>query len=396
MRKSIPLSFSPAAQQIQTLLHSWYLDAVLIPFGATRLIYLLIAWFAKYYLAFDHYYVARGYFLTPYPLLDIWCRWDSAHYFSIITQGYTPSADLTKISSNVAFFPLYPYLAKSISWVLPSLHVPLSLYIAVGLLISNVSFLIAAGLLYRLIVRHVADEAVARHTLLLVFAFPTSFIFSCFYTESLFLVLALASLTLALEHRWLWACLAAGLLSVTRFQGILIAVPLVWIYLQSIQWNLRRLRPDFLSMALIPLPVGLYFLSLYPLTGSLWSPLLAEQAWGRNGNLLTNLIGVFQPGGIMVNQVDAVVAALFVGITLWGVWKLTPRYLGVYALLLTVVPISSGLIGSFTRYAVVVFPAFISLAMLLKRRSLEMSVLALFMALQAVYFLGWVNYYWID
>ncbi len=394
MDKSASAFLASLTQRSQTLVRSWYWDAVLVPFAITRLIYLLIAWFATYYVAFDHLYVERGFFLTPYRLLDIWCRWDSLNYFSIITGGYVPSANLVRLPSNVAFFPLYPYLVKSIGWILP--HTPLSLYVAFGLLISNLSFLVGAGLLYKLVADRIGDETMARRTLLLLFAFPTSFIFSCFYTESLFFMLSLASLTLALSHKWFWACAAAGLLSATRPPGILIGIPLLWIYLDTCGWSLGKLRPSLAWTAIIPVPIVLHFISLYPQTGSWWAPLLAQQAWGRGTNLLANLAKIFQSTGQQTAQIDAIAAGLFLGIALIGVWRQSARYLAVYGLLQTLLPITTGTTYSFARLAVTVFPAFIILARLLKRRSVEWAVLAVFFAFQAVYFLGWVNYYWID
>jgi hypothetical protein len=396
MARSFQQTTSPVVQHAKALLQPWVWESVLVPFAASRIIYLMVAWFASYYPTSGGTDLALGYNFTQHPLLDMWFRWDSVHYFSIVLNGYTPSADLARIYSNVAFFPLYPYLVKSIGWILPWVHIPNHLYLLIGLLISNASFLVAAGLLYKLVAEYVADETVARCTLLLVFAFPTSFFFSSFYPESLSLMLALAAVLLALKEKWLLACIAAGLAGVTRPQGILIAIPLAWIYLQSIGWDLRKVRPNLAWFALIPAPLALHFVSLYPSTGSLWAPILAEQAWGRGGDLLARMAAAFQPGAIRPFMVDYIAAAVFLGLALATAWKRLPGYLSAYLLIMILLPLATGKADSFMRFAVTIFPLFILLARLLQRRALEMSVLALFIAFQATYFLGWINFFWID
>ena len=64
-------------------------------------------------------YSSRGWMLSPHFLIDIWTRWDSKWYLSIAENGYTPAADLSSTISNVAFFPLYPYLIKFFNLLLP-------------------------------------------------------------------------------------------------------------------------------------------------------------------------------------------------------------------------------------------------------------------------------------
>jgi Gpi18-like mannosyltransferase len=64
-----------------------------------------------------------------------------------------------------------------------------------------------------------ADQKIAHLTILLLFIFPTSFFFSCFYTESLFLVLSVASYTLAYKHKWTLAGIATALLTLDPSAG---------------------------------------------------------------------------------------------------------------------------------------------------------------------------------
>ncbi len=393
------MKVNAAAERVRTAVQTWFGEAVLLPFVATRIIWVLVAWFARYFPTSDTFqrYVDQGGFLSNHYWLDIWTRWDSRWYMMIINGGYftEPVSILTTHRSNLPFFPLYPYLVKWITQLLPVERLQPGYYLTVGVLLSNLCFVIAAGFLYRLIADHLADETIARRTLLLIFVFPTSFIFSTFYPESLYLMLCVISLWLAYKGKWAAASLVAALLGVSRPQGILILLPLGLLYLQSVGWKLRGLRRDVAWMAVIPLPVVAHFVGLYPNTGTFLAPILAQGTWRGGGNIFseTAYLVNLQPS-LNVWQIDAIVWILFAVILLAGARRLRSWPMAVYALAQLILPVSTGTFMSFTRFAVVIFPIFIILAQMLKRRSLEMFCIAIFFAFQVLYFLGWVNYFW--
>ncbi len=393
-----PVFVKSITARAQSLAQAWYLDAVLVPFITTRLVWIMIAWFSRYFMGDPAYakYIERGWYLSPHYWLDIWSRWDGKWYLSIISNGYVTNRDITYYLSNLPFFPLYPYLVKTIGLIFPDPAHNQGAYLLYGLVLSNLFFLIAAGLLYKLVVDWIGDDTLARRTLLLLFAFPTSFIFSCFYPESLFLLLSVAAYSFALKRRWLLASLAGGLLAITRPQGVLIAVPLVWLYLSSRQWKLREIRLDSAWLGLIPVSIGLHLFALYQKTGFLFAPIVAQKAWERDGNLLSDTLTILQSPEMKTRQIDLLIWIVFLAVTLIAMWRLPSRSYGVYALLQIFLPVSSGSVFSFGRFALVIFPTFIMLARLLSRRSLAWMVTAIFFALQVIYFLGWVNYYWID
>ncbi len=168
--------------------HNWFWKSILFPFVVTRSLWVLVAYFAAgNYLPNPSYetYIKRGYFLTRIFPLDIFARWDSRWYFSIIKDGYQAPAHWGTSSSNMAFFPLYPYLVKSLGWF--GLDLPNGYYILFGLILSTLCFLASAVLLYRLITGPLGlRHATAQRALGLLFVFPASFFFSSFYPESLF------------------------------------------------------------------------------------------------------------------------------------------------------------------------------------------------------------------
>lgn len=374
-----------------------FCKVVLYPFIVTRLVWLLIGWFSSYFLphpSFDKY-IEQGWFLSPHFLIDMWCRWDAKWYLSIVEGGYSAPSDLTKYLSNVAFYPLYPYLIKGIAWLLPDVWVSRSVYLLIGLLISNLSFLAGGWLLYLLIEQVKKDDALAQRSLEFLFVFPTSFFFSCFYTESLFLLLSVAVVVAGLRRKWVIACGLAALATVTRPQGILIAVPLLWIYFAGCAWRFRQIRLDLVWVLLVPLSAALHFLGLYAVSGSYWAPVVAQKAWERGGGLWANLQGVFSTPTADVYKMDVFLWVLFVLLLLLGFRKISAGGMHIYTLLMLLIPVATGTFFSASRFLVVVFPIFILLAEWLKSGFWRWLILAVFFALQTLYFLGWVNYYWI-
>ncbi|MFN8473268.1 MAG: glycosyltransferase family 39 protein [Anaerolineae bacterium] len=181
--------------------------------------------------------------LRPYPgdlLLDGWVRADSMWYASIADKGYsaTPSGG----QLNTAFLPLYPLVTHVVRLIVPDTFIA-------GLVVSNVAFLLALIVLYKLILRHY-DTDVARRSLVLLAVFPFSLYFSAMYTESLFLLTVLLAFYFGERQRWLLAALAAAAASATRLVGIFTGVALVILYLESAAFQWRKVRPNIAWLAL--------------------------------------------------------------------------------------------------------------------------------------------------
>ena len=377
---------------------NWFWNVILFPFLTTRAILILVAYFASgNYLSNPSYlrYAKQGYFLTRIFLLDIFTRWDSKWYLSIIKTGYQASADLKTTYSNLAFFPLYPYLVKSVGWLGVSL--PDGFYIFLGLLLSNLCFLASAALLYRLTISSLGfDEDTARRTLTLLIVFPVSFFFSTFYPESLFLFLTLLSFTFALQEKWFWTGICAALLIVTKPTGIIPVFALAWFYMEKKQWKLQNIRPSILWFLLAPIALLFHFYNLYFVSGHPFAFLDAMTAWGGiQPSAYLNPFQNLRGPALDVFKIDLVLTILFFICSLYMLWKWPIKAYGVFALLMILLALSTGLLVSISRYLLVSFPIFILLGSKLKRREWFDMATAVFFALQVIYFAGWVNYYWI-
>ncbi|MDX2559636.1 glycosyltransferase family 39 protein [Streptomyces sp. TX20-6-3] len=136
-------------------------------------------------------------------------RWDSVWYVRIAENGYGYQATLPNgdVHPDLAFFPLLPALERGLSTVLP-----LDAATA-GLLVSWTAGLAAAWGVYRCGAHAFGTRA---GVLLAVLwgVYPTAFVQSMAYTETLFTAFAAWSLYAVLRGRWILAgalCVAAGL-----------------------------------------------------------------------------------------------------------------------------------------------------------------------------------------
>ena len=375
------------------------LPFILTIFIVSRIILLITAWFAGYYLPNPTYeqYTDRGWFLSPYQFIDIWSHWDGRWYLSIVTDGYTISENIQEIYSTVAFFPLFPLTVKIFASILPGALNSPTILILIGLILNNTLFVAALYFIYKLMDDFFHSQSWNKAIIILIIAYPGSFYFSCFYTESMFLFLAVISLWAAKKEHWFQAAIFCGLLTITRPQGFFMVIPIGVLLLQSMQWKLKKFPIKALWLLLIPIPLIIHLLYLQTITGDFLAPITAQGAWRDNSaNFKMNFIDVFLTPEPDIFKFDALFAYLFLGISIYALFCLPSPAYGLFALSIILIPAVSGTTISMTRFIAVAFPSFMAIIKLLKREIIIYSAAALFFALQIIYFIGWANYYWIS
>jgi len=367
------------------------LSFVLVVYAASRLFYLLAgALLAGLLPAGGFYRITPD---VPLGTLNIWAHWDGVWYSQIATEGYAAHAP-----ASTAFFPLYPLLMRSFAEVFGG---PLSLgaMSAWGTLISLTFLPFALYFVYR-IAEEGWGEEVARVTTLALAFFPTAFFLNSAYTESLFLALSAGSI-------WAWwvrkdlllACVLAGFAAATRNVGVFLFAPLFieWLrWTREDGWSRARLA-EGASLALVPAGLFGYMAYLWMRFGD---PLLfysAQELWDRRpvdpltltidvfGEAYFSLATAFGPGTPAGSALAGIVGRLhdpndaysllflLVTVALFVVGlRVLPLSLSLYTLLLIISAVSFGkpatpLMG-FSRYMLVAFPLFITLAVLLEGR----------------------------
>lgn len=168
------------------------------------------------------------------PLLDAWNRWDTRWYDDLAQLGYNLRGP--NDYKNVAFFPLYPLLTRTlhdaIALVARGLlglapHDPTyPSYLISGLIVSNLCAVAALAFFYGL-VRLDYGRGAAQRAVTLLALFPPSVFLGAAYSEGTFLLCATACFfALRLERWWqagLWGLLAGA----TRPPGVVLLAPFI-------------------------------------------------------------------------------------------------------------------------------------------------------------------------
>ena len=372
---------------------------VLAPLLVTRGVLLVVGWLAQYLPRNPAYpagvSVARGWGYTPVRLLDIWARWDSGWYMGIVRDGYELQGRIVATQSNFAFFPLFPYLVKGATWLLPASARTDVASLAIGVVLSNLFLALGLLLVHRLVAATQASERLARRTVLYMLLFPASFFFGCFLTEATFLALSVTAMWAAYRRIWWAAGAAGGLLALARPNGVLVLAPLLAAYLASRDWQPRRVRTDVLWLLLTPAGLVSYMVALLPITGDLLAPIRIQAAWGKISSLPWETL--FEPRYpfpvTTVVERWLVISLLVVAVR--SFWLLRDKSQCVYAAVMLLPPLFSGVLNSQARYAAPLFPLFVALAVLGERPRTDWTIRILFGSGLVVAFVAWCQFYWV-
>ena len=312
--------------------------------------------------------------------IDVWARWDSDWFLKIAEEGYSWP------SSTPAFFPLYPLLVAGFGRLLFG-HTILA-----GVLVSLAAGLAAFALLYRLTAAHLGIDA-ARHTVLFLALAPTSLFLGAVYSESLFLLLAVAAFLAAERGRFWQAGAAGGLALLTRSAGIALLPALL-----VLAWRAPDRRRSLAGIALMPA-----LFALYPVLLGIWigHPLAFLEAqkvvWERRlspAGPLGGVVAALQERELL--DLGVAVALVVLGIVAWR--RIGAAY-GLYALTSVALPLTfvsdKVPLWSMQRFAIVVFPAFMALATIARRRAAVIATAAILGAWLAVDVVRWALWYWV-
>jgi Gpi18-like mannosyltransferase len=314
-------------------------------------------------------------------------------YMDIAQNGYEQKPFTTDEKSNWAFYPLWPLILRLGNLIVPNM-------LLWGMIASTTFFLGAIFYLYRLILLDFEEE-VAFHTVLLVILFPVAYFTFRPGPESAFLFLVVASLYYARRKTWVLAGLLAALATLTRFQGLLLLFPFLFIYMRQFK-TVKKHDPGILSLLLVPISQFLFMLHLYFKSGNLFAGFLIQKAW--DNELSFPMHGVikffFRPHLISYYGWDlAILSVLFIllalGITVYLTRKpgIPPEYL-VYTILSLLLIVSRDNTNASLRYMLPVFPLFLGLAFwVIHNKWIYHLVVYTFTALQLFYFLSFLHYY---
>lgn len=296
-------------------------------------------------------------------LLGPWQRFDTLRYTRIAQNGYANEEDSV-------FPPLYPLAIRLGGRLLGGSH---AANVAAALLIANGAALLLLLLLYHITAAE-TDRPTARRAVLYLALFPTSFFLFAGYSESLFILLAAASIWLGKNGRFLPAGLLGILAALTRLTGWVLVAPLLWEL-----WRQRKALGNgrfLLSLAAAALPgVGtLLFIGYRQATGlpplsQIYSAYWFQTTGIPGTDLVTALRTMLFSGAARAGEFTLwfdFFCLILLLVTTWLAFKRLGAAWGLYAallllfMLLPVSPVKP--LYSFSRYALAFIPTFILLA----------------------------------
>ena len=195
-----------------------------------------------------YYNLERSSTLLGRAFIDVWLRWDAVHYMNMAAFGYEGVG-----VADTVFFPLYPYLVGVLTR-LTSLNVTL-----IGILVSSIATLFALIFFYDLVVELFQDESLAKCSTVCLALYPTAFFLHAPYTDALFLSVSIGSILMMVKRKPLVAGLLICIAALTRAQGVLLMLPMVFYYIQD-HWKEKTFLnwQEVVSLMISPLGFGIY------------------------------------------------------------------------------------------------------------------------------------------
>ena len=346
---------------------------------ATRLPILLVGYLAIFTIGYREGGVPWK-IVEDNEFVNLQARWDAGWYITVAVDGYKYVPNRPVDQQDIVFFPAYPMRMRFTGRLLGGTSTAFAL---AGTLISLGAFLGALIYLYRFSREVLKDDEDARGAVWLLAAFPFALFFGAIYTESLFLLGAVAAFH-HFRHREYFRAGAWGLLvGLTRPPGCFVSVPLAALAIEPWMpsWlaggpardpatsGVHRLVPALASAAMPGIGMLLYSAFIWRLTGD---PLAWEKghaAWGREytglGVLVTQRYEWLTKAGLYEysshNPTDLLNAlgVIFVLAAAWPVARRLGLAYAVFILVNILPPLAAGGLLSAGRFASVLFPAFV-------------------------------------
>lgn len=330
---------------------------------------------------------------------ETWGRWDTRHYLSLASEGYTTIAEAQNL---LVFFPFYPLLICFITQV-----TTLDSFTS-GLLISWTTFGLAGIFIYKM-VRLDFDHQTAVRTLKYLAIFPVSFFFGMVYTESLFLLIVAACFFALRKQSVWWAVLLLFLASLTRLQGVLLIVPALvelghdWYHsADRHRWTTRKrvLGRSIVYLLASAVGIGTYLILNQAVAGN-WIEFITIQRENWHATFTFIIPAVVSQAALIGTETNLAMTLgtwlpqttlFFVSLALIAVGYLKKIRLSYLAhwLLHLVISFSSSWLLSGVRFMLPIFSLYLVLALLTKNRTIDTTLtilLTLLLSISMVLFL---------
>ncbi len=215
----------------------------------------------------------------------LWLKWDSNFYMNIIEKGYEVAPFDTKTLHNWAYFPLFPLIIKALSTVF-MLTGHRDLIFILGVIISNIFYALALYFGYKLLeLLNVNKKNILIIGVLLI-AFPSSYFFHLFYTESTYLLVSVLMFYFLFKKKFLISAIFISLALLTRLNGLALIVPFVYYYFDTYilygKLSVKKMLVTIITPFIIFIPLLVHFYYMYTITGNFFATILSHAAWNND------------------------------------------------------------------------------------------------------------------
>lgn len=370
-------------------------------FATTRAALVLTGFFALTLFPANPVESWMGLSFPDHAWIDGFVRWDSFWYESIVNSNarFVP-AEL----SHANFFPFYSWVSWIAALPFRALFDLEHAFFIGALIVSSVSFVLGLVAVERF-TSAVAGRDVATRTVWLIAVFPFSFFFTAVYADALYFCLCAWSLVFAVEGRWYPACALAAMATMTRIPGVALIPALGLEYLRQHDWKIGPRAKAAVCVVILaagPILIASYYEWRY---GNPLEFVRARQVgWNRASGLagyvrdfnyffaspifpcagLADCVKEFAPTRALLGLIYLSLLPLSIVLV-----ACAARTVGIAATTWALVSIAMSLPNGFDgvgRFTAVLFPFFISVAMLLKNRAVFTAVCLASMPLLLLFF----------
>ena len=322
---------------------------------------------------------------------DIFFRWDTRKYYSLVMNGYPHSnPELLVEKDHIwAFFPLYPGIIYTLMKLF-SISFNTSAFI--WSIFSSITAFIG---IYLFCIHYFKDSNKSLFITLFFICLPFSFYFSGFLTESTFLLLLVFSFLCIYKEKYFIFSLLSSLLVLVRANGILSVFILFLFFLENkglitgfFKFSLFNIKDTILkSLFFIP-PVLTFFAYCayqYYMTGDFFAFITVQKAWGRTGGL---------PHDFSIFRIPIFILLLFFIVYILNVKKNQLSFT-LLILLTLLLPISTGTFGSIPRYSCILFPLYIITGSAIYKTKVKWLIVTISVFIQFYYYILWLKLYFV-
>ena len=329
---------------------------------------------------------------TSMSFIDSIMRYDSWWFKSIAEHGYMHSVLLNDPirpgQANWAFFPLFPLLVKVVS------SIGVSTYVA-AIIVNQSELFLSLYFAYLLALNHLPARAAIFVPLSIAMS-PGNTWFLAAYSDITFLFLTiLAFYCLTVRRYWCFA-IVGYFLSMSRFVGFLIIIPLLIHYWRKHMSHKSQICALMLQLLIVISGLLSFMLVLYLVMGDPWAYYHIQSAWGHLG---TNWVS--QPWQSIMSTWNSGVDHDRICLILLPVWLLIlviERYYeeAAFSFMCMLAPLAAGSLWSFSRYALGLYPLYFAIALVARKNYLfGLGVLIITVVIQAYYWSIWLTGGWV-